>query len=429
MAEQLWPNEMRGALSERSKAVFLGVGRLKSGIGQAQAQANIAAIASSLAREYPEANEGHTATVGPLTDAIYGSTGRSPILFAGAVLLAVVGIVLLIACSNCANLMLARSAARQQEIAVRLAIGASRSRLVRQLLTESVVLGLMSGVVGLLIGYAGSQFLWSFLPSEVSANLIRPKMDATVIVLCVVTSALIGVLFGMIPALRASRTSVAETLKEEARTSGRNRRRITVDRALLVGQVAFSFLSLVTAALFLRSIERAYEIDPGFQTRNLALFLMNPGQAGYQKAQVKAFYKEVRNRVATLPGVESVSWASNLPLWGRSQTGLQVEGFQQKSKADTITTVINAVDLDFFETVGIAVENGREFIEHDREDSTPVAIVNEKLAHDYWPNASALGKRIQLPGETFMRQIAGVAKNAKLLHFRRAGTTMRLHSA
>src|SRR5262249_41701271 len=153
--------------------------------------------------------------------------------FAGVVLLAVAGIVLLIACSNCANLMLARSSARQQEIAVRLAIGASRGRLIRQLLTESLVLGLMSGFVGVMIGYAGSQFLWSFLPTEVSANLIRPKMDSTVIVFCVATSALIGVVFGMVPALRASRTGVAETLKEGARTSGRSRRRISIDGALL----------------------------------------------------------------------------------------------------------------------------------------------------------------------------------------------------
>ncbi len=414
MAEQLLPTEMQGALSDRSKAGFLGVGRLKVGVSRTQAQDNIATIASALAREYPEADEGHTAAVRPITDVIFGSAGggSTPILFGSAVLLIIVGIVLLIACSNVANLLLARSAARQQEMAVRLAIGASRGRLVRQLLTESVFLGLLSGVVGCLIGYAGLQLLWSFLPSDVSANLIRPKMDATVFVFTSVISLLTGFVFGTIPALRASRTSVAEALKEEARTTGKSHRKVTLANALLVGQVAFSFLSLMTAALFLRSVERAYNIDPGFQTKNLAVFLTNPGQAGYGKPQTKAFYKEVRERVATMPDVESVSWASNLPLWGRTVNGLRVEGREQRSKADTITSVLNTVDLNYFETAGIAIDKGREFTRMDQESSTPVAIVNEKMARDYWPDREALGKRIQLPNEKTMRQIVGIAKTA-----------------
>lgn len=414
MAEQLLPSEMDAVLRERSKAVFRGVGRLKPGVSRAQAQANIATIASALAREYPDANAGHTATVRPITDVIFGSsrTGPTPVVLASAVLLVVVGIVLLIACSNVANLLLARSAARQQEIAVRLAIGASRGRLVRQLLTESVFLGFLSGLVGLWIGYGGLQFLWSFRSSQVSPNLITPKLDATVFVFALILSLLTGFIFGTIPALRASRMSVAEALKEEARTTGRSRSRITLANLLLVGQVAFSFVSLVTASLFLRSIERAYDIDPGFQTQHLAVFMTNPGQAGYGKPQTKAFYKEVRERVAGLPGIESASWASNLPLWGRIANGLQVEGREQRSKADTITTVVNTVDLNYFETAGIVIDKGREFTETDQEGSTPVAIVNEKMAHDYWPNQEALGKRIQMPGEKKMRQIVGIARTA-----------------
>jgi putative ABC transport system permease protein len=176
--------------------------------------------------------------------------------------------------------------------------------------------------------------------------------------------------------------------------------------------VAFSFVSLVTAALFLRSIERAYDIDPGFQTKRLAVFMTNPGQAGYGKPQTMAFYKEVRQRVAGLPGVESASWASNLPLWGRIASGLEVEGRQQRSKADTIITVTNTVDLDYFRTAGTAIDRGRDFTEMDQSGSTQVAIVNEKLAHDYWPDEEVLGKHIQLPGEKTMRQVIGVVKTA-----------------
>ncbi len=412
MAEQLLSNEMQGALTDRSKTVFQGVGRFKPAVNRGQAQADLMAIAADLAREYPATNEGHTVTVRPIRDALFASSfgGSTQVLLVSAGLLVVVGIVLLIACSNVANLLLARSAARQQEMAVRLAMGASRRRLVRQLLTESVFLGALSGAVGVFVGYAGLHLLFGALPS--SANFIAPKLDGTVFVFALVVSLATGFLFGTIPAFKASRASVSETLKEEARTTGRSRKRVTLTNALLVGQVAFSFLLLVTAALFLRGIGRAYGMDPGFQTAHLAIFMTNPGQAGYKEPQTKAFYKEVRERVARVPGVQSVSWASNIPLWARTVNGLQVEGRQKRSQSDNITAVVNTVDRNYFETAGVAIDSGREFTNLDQRTSAPVAIVNEKMAHDYWPGLQALGKRIQLPGEKQMRQIVGIARTA-----------------
>jgi predicted permease len=412
MAEQLLPIGMHSVFTDRSQAVLQGVGRLKPEATRAQAQANIASIASDLAREYPATNEGRTAVVRPIREVLFASTSSTStqILFASAGLLIVVGIVLLIACSNVANLLLARSAARQQEMAVRLAMGASRRRLVRQLLTESVFLGFLSGVVGLFTAYSGLHLLFGALPS--SANFIAPKLDGTVFVFALFLSLATGFLFGAVPALKTSRVSLAEKLKEEARTMGRSRNRVTLANALLVGQVAFSFLLLVTANLFLRSIGRAYEIDPGFQTGHLAVFMTNPGQAGYEKPRTKAFYKDARERVARIPEVESVSWASNLPLWARSVNGLQVEGRKQRSQADKITTIVNTVDRNYFETAGVTIDSGREFTNLDQETSSAVAIINEKMAHDYWPRGDALGKRIQLPGEKQMRQIVGVARTA-----------------
>ncbi len=411
MAEQLFPNEMRNAFSDRGKALFVGVGRLQPPATRIQAQVNLTTIAANLAREYPSTKAGRTATVLPVKEVLFGSTGSTTsILFAGAGLLIVVAIVLLIACSNVANLLLARSASRQQEMAVRIALGASRKRLVRQLLTESVLLGLLSGLIGLLIGYAGLHLLFGMLPG--SANFIAPKFDAIVFVFALLISLATGFLFGTIPALKTSSSDTAETLKEEARTMGRSRTRVTVGNALLVGQVAFSFLLLVTAALFLRSIGRAYAMDPGFQTGNLAVIMTNPGQAGYPKPQAKAFYKDVGDRVARIPGVVSVSWGSNLPLWARGVTGLQVEGRQQRSQADQITTIVTKVGTRFFETAGVAILGGRDFTNADQETSLPVAIVNEKIVRDFWPDGKALGKRIQLPGEKQMRQIVGIARNA-----------------
>lgn len=412
MAEQLLPTEMQNALTDRNKTVFRGVGRLKRSITLAQAQANMANISADLAREYPATNEGYTATVRTIREVLFASSygPSTPVMFVSAGLLIVVGIVLLIACSNVANLLLARSAVRQQEMAIRLAMGASRRRLVRQLLTESLLLGLLSGVAGVLIGYAGLHLLFGALPS--SANFVRPKLDGTVLAFALFISLATGFLFGTIPALKASRANVAETLKEEARTAGRSRRKVTLANVLLVGQVAFSFLLLVTATLFLRSIERAYNIDPGFQTAHLAVFMTSPGQAGYKKPQAKAFYKDVRERVGALPGVKSVAWSSNLPLWARPTNGLVIEGRQKRSQADTITTIVTTVDRNYFETAGVTIDSGREFTNIDQETSAPVAIVNEKLAHDYWPGGEAIGKRVQVPGEKQMRQIVGVARNA-----------------
>jgi predicted permease len=413
IAERLLPNERRDTLSSRRKGVFAGVGRLKHGLTRAQAQTNLTTIAAGLARAYPDVNDGYTATARPITDVLFASasSGSSPIVFGGVLLLAVVGAVLLIACSNVANLLLARAAARQQETAIRLAMGASRWRLIRQFLTESLFLGLLSGIAGLAIGYAGVQMLWSALPSG-ATTFVVPKLDLVVFGFTLAVSLFTGFAFGGIPALRASRVGVAEALKEEARTAGRSRRRITVGNMLLVAQVAFSFVLLVVAGLFLRSIQHAYSMDPGFQTEHLAVFMTNPGQAGYNQTRTKAFYKEVRDRVSAMTGVESVSWSGNLPLWARIASGLRVKGHEQRSQSDTISAVVNTVDRGYFETAGVALERGRVFNEADSDTSTPVAIVNAKMAHDLWPDQDAIGKRIQLPGEKTMRQVVGIARTA-----------------
>jgi macrolide transport system ATP-binding/permease protein len=373
-----------------------------------QADANVTALASALAREYPTANEGHTATVRPMADILFG--GRSTMVrFAGALLTIVAGMVLLIACSNVANLLLARSAARQQEMAVRLALGASRTRLVRQLLTESLCLGLLSGGVGLLIAYFGVRLLANTLPA--TGTFVTSRLDGTVLLFALLISAATGVIFGIIPALSASRTGSAGVLKEGG-ARGRSPRRVNVASALLVGQVALSFLLLAAAALFLRSIQRAYEIDPGFRHDRLAVFITNPGQAGYGEPQTELFYQQVRERVARLPGVDSVSWASNMPLFAAPVPGLYVEGRAPRSPAEDVTTIVNTVDRGYFDTAGVAIERGREFTELDRSTSTPVAIVNQKLAQDQWPGEDALGKRVRLPGERQFRQIVGVARTA-----------------
>ena len=247
---------------------------------------------------------------------------REPAIFGGAVLMSIVGLVLLIACSNVANLLMARAAGRQQEVAVRLALGASRGRLIRQLLTESVVLALASGIAGLVIAREGIVLLNSFRPAQVANNLAQAQLDPTVFVFALLISVVTGLIFGIVPAMQSTRPDIAETLKQETRNTGRSRRRISFGNTLLVGQVAFSLVALITAGLCLRSIQHAYTIDPGFETKKLALILTNPGQAGYNQARSEQFYREARERASQVPGVVSISWASNLPFWARPTRSL-----------------------------------------------------------------------------------------------------------
>jgi len=408
MAETLLPTEMRGVYTDRGKAVLQGIARLRPGIHASQAQSNLTSIASVLARDYPAANDGYTVAVRSISDFTFAG-GSQMVRFASLVLTAVVGIVLLIACSNVANLLLARAASRSHEMSVRVALGASGGRLMRQMLTESTCLGLLSGDAGLLIGYGATKLLSRSVP--MSGTFVAPEIDGTVLVFTLAASVVTGIAFGIVPAASAARASVAGGLGS-VRIAGQSRRRITLGRMLLVAQVALSFLLLVTALLFLRSIRQAYDVDPGFQTARLAVFLTNPGQAGYDEAQSRAFYRELRGRVAALPGIAGASWSSNLPLWARATTGVQVEGQPSRSRTDSSAAVVLTVDHGYFPVSGVALARGRDFTDADQSSSMPVAIVNEKFAQDYWPGQDALGHRVQLPGETMMRQIVGVARNA-----------------
>ena len=387
------------------------VGRVRQGLTLAQARTELSIVAASLEKEFPDANQGQALALRPLTEAAYGPE-RQPLMFGSTLLMAIVGLVLLIACSNVANLLLSRATVRRQEVAVRIALGAGRSRLIRQLLTESVLLGLLGGVLGLLLGYGGCQFLWSFRPAEFAQNLADLRINASVFGFAFAVSAVTGLLFGIVPALRTSRTSVSEVLKEETRAMGRSRNRISLANTLLTGQVAISLVLLVVAALVLRSIQREYTIDPGFETNHLALFMLYPGQAGYDQTRTEQFYKQSRDRIGGIPGISSLSWASNLPLWGRKETGVVIEGQEQRKKSEAISAVVNTIDLNYFSTLGIPFVEGRDFTQDDRDLSTPIAIINDTMAAKYWPNHDELGKRLQLPRRKDFLQIVGVVKTA-----------------
>lgn len=412
MAEDVLPAPSHDALRQRTKPLFTAIGRLRPGISMVQAGADLKAVAATLRSEYPDSDADRTVSVMTISDAALGVYFRQQMLFGSLVLAVIVALVLLIACSNVASLLLARAAARRQEIAVRLALGAGRGRLIRQLLTESLLIAGFSGVVGFCVAIAGVRFLWSFRPAEYAQNFVDLKINGTVLAFAIVVSILSGLIFGIAPALESSRPGVMDTLKEDTQGSGRSRRGFHLGNVLVIAQVALSLVSLVIASLFLHSIVRATAIDPGFQTDHLAVFMLNPGQVGYDKPRAENFYRDVRNRMVAQPGVVSASWASNLPLWGRTVNGIVIEGREQQRKSEAVTSVLNTIDTGYFSTAGIPIVSGRDFTDDDREGSLAVAIINQAMAARYWPNQNAIGKSFRLAGENGYRQIVGISRNA-----------------
>jgi putative ABC transport system permease protein len=403
------PHESAGWLTDRFALSFSGVARLAPGTTIAQARAQLSTLAQALERTYPNENTGRGVSVLPLTEATIFSGMRQGLLLGGVVLMAVVGLVLLIACSNVANLLLARASNRRQEMAIRLALGARRGRIIRQLLTESALLAMAGGALGFLFGIWGRDLLWSYRPMP--NNFVELTLDSSVVAFGIAISVLTGVVFGIAPALHASRSSVGDTLKD-SRASGRSGG-AALRNALVVGQMALSLVALAAAALFLRSIQQAYAIDPGFDASKVAVVSVSAQQARYDQTRTERLYRDVRERLSTVRGIESVSWAANAPLWAKLYRHISIEGRPQSDGTNSVLMLINTIDVGYFRTLGVALRRGREFGPEDRADSRAVAIVNDTMASKYWPGQEAVGRHVQLDGETVAREVVGVVNTTK----------------
>jgi len=413
MREQLAAVRVRDFFNDRRGLFFFVFGRLRTGASREQANANVAAIANALAQEYPEPNKGRSAKVMPLAEATLFPGFRDSFVLGGVVLMIIVGLVLLIACSNVANLMLAKAVSRQKEVAIRLSLGCGRWRLVRQLLTESALLGLLGGAVGLIVAFLGRDFISSFRPAFLANNILDLTLDSRVFGFALLISLATGLLFGLAPALAASRFSVVEALKEESRTAGRWRR-LSLRNALVVVQVTLSIVSLIAAGLFVRSSRRAHELDTGFETRRLGVMVVNPGQGGYDQPRAEQFYRSVLERVGGLPGLRSASWASNLPLFGGFLRSVFPEGLENQDGEKGVLVQTNIVEPGFFETFDVALLRGRDFSTADRKDSIPVAVINEKMAQRFWSGEDAIGKRFRMYGNDFFQEIVGIVETTKI---------------
>jgi macrolide transport system ATP-binding/permease protein len=413
MAAQVLAKQNGDWLHERAAMVFSTAGRLKPGVTRAQAEARFQLIARALEQEYANANTGRSASVLPLTEATLFPGMRAMMLFGSAVLMTIVGLVLLIACSNVANLLLARATARRQEIAIRLALGAGRRRLVRQLLTESALLAMAGGAAGIAFGYWGRNLLWSFRPAVVANNFVPLRFDGRVFVFALALAFISCLIFGLIPALRSSRPDVIGVLKEEAGTTAGAARAGRLRRMLVVGQVALSLVALVVAAMFLRNIQQAFTVDLGYDPKPIAVVSANPGQVRYEQTRGEQFYRGVRERISALPGVAGVSWAANQPLWASMYRRVVIEGREPRDASETILTLVNTVDTGYFATLDVPVRAGRDFTRGDSAGTLPVAIVNDTMAAQYWPNQDPIGRRIRFDSDATARQIVGIVKTIK----------------
>jgi macrolide transport system ATP-binding/permease protein len=417
MAEATLPAQLGRALTERSQAAFQVWGRLRPGVSQSAAAAAMDALGQVIARQYAAPGDTTRVAVRPLSEELYAGPGQSGYVLGSAVLMAIVGLVLAIACANVANLQLARGVARNGEIAVRLAMGANRGRLIRQMLTESLLLSLVGCLLGGALGFAGCRFIWSFVPPEVAQNMIAPKLDSTVLVFTLCASVVTALVFGIAPALRAAGIDVSVGLmqgglRQAGRSGGRTRAARFLTRALLAGQVAFSLICLATAALVLRNVQRAYAAIPGFDTHHLALFMMNPEQTGYDTPRLKAFYRNMRERLSAEAGIAAASWAGNLPFWNQPSQSVKISGTDMQKKEQFIPAVTATVDLNYFSVLGIPLVRGRVFGPEDREGARPVAVINAQLARERWPGGDALGQQLELTGEQRPRQVVGIVQTA-----------------
>ena len=420
-------------LSRRGPRWLSMVGRLKPGVSVEQAQAAQGALAAQLAEAYPDTNREQIATVSPVGKG--DPTQRGTLLSVAGLLLAVVGLVLLIACANVANLQLARAASRRKEISVRLALGASRGRLVRQLLTESVLLALLGGAFGLLLAVWLVRFAQAYTPpGNFFPVAFVFDLDHNVLGFTLLLSVVTGLVFGITPALQASKPDLVIALKGEAAlvpgASGRGARHFTLRNLLVVAQVALSLVLLISAGLFLRSLQQAQRIDPGFDTAHVLTMPLNINLLRYTKAQGQEFYRRVLEHVEGLPGVQSATLTRTPPLSGASRqstvtvAGQEPPGRSSSSEstggggegiADNIT-LSSPVALNYFRTLGIPLLRGRDFNAQDREGAPGVVIVNETFARRYFPGQDAVGQRVSLNGaQGPWLEVVGLARDGKYI--------------
>jgi putative ABC transport system permease protein len=390
----------------RGNNYLRAVARLKPGVSLEQAQGSMVTLVANISKE-TSSGQNESLRLEPLRRSMSDDIGRKVMWFT----FGLAGFVLLIACANLANLQLVRTAARAREYAVRAALGAGRVRLLRQSITESLVIALLGGALSFLFAWAGVAFISRRLFSELPGAQVA--LDFRVFGFALLCSVLTGLIFGTVPAWLASRADVNQALKESPRGStGSSQHRLR--HALIVGEVAFALVLLTGAGLFLRGLQRFANLDPGWRVDGLLTAQISLRGTNYATpAQRSAFHQKLEERLQALPGVQQVALSSSQPVWGFNSSGsFKVEGQPEPAPGQWPEVYFEPVSLRYFETLGVRLLAGRAFNATDTADKSPVIIVNETLARRFWPNESAVGKRIGRPGQNpNWQEVVGVVND------------------
>lgn len=414
-AIELWiPMRDQPDLEDRDSHNFWALARLRPGVSLEQARAEMSSIAENLARQYPDSNSNMGVSVAGFQDHVVGSVRPALLILLGAV-----GLVLLLACANIANLLLSRAETRRREIAIRQAIGASRGRLIRQTLTESLLLAFAGAAAGLGIAHFGTALVLRLGPANIPL-LQQTTMDAQVLLFTVAVSLAVGILFGLAPAVLGTRANVQDSLREAGSRSTVAAPNRALRQILVSGQVALAVLLLIGAGLLIRSFVHVAGLDPGFQASRVLSAFINLAPPRYtDPVRQAAFFEEALRRIRQLPGVESAAVSNSVPLTGiNDQGGFRVEGQPDPAPGEDGPHANRPhVSSGYFETMGIGLIEGRLFDEHDRAGSADVAIVSDLAARMYWPGESPVGKRVGIyRGDQWAwRQIVGVVHGTR--HF------------
>ena len=406
----LWFTPGNNLLRRDNQFPLYVLGRLKSGITVAQARADLSGVAAQLEREYPATNKGVSGAADKLEDLQVKDV--RPILL---VLLAAVGCVLLIACVNVANLMLVRAARRERELAVRLALGAGRGRIIRQLLTESLMIAVLGGASGLLLGVWGISSLTTLVPRTL-LQLDQVRLNQPVLLFALGISVLTGLLFGLLPALHAARTDLNTSLKEGGRSiasSGWERAR----KGLLVAEVGLALVLLVGAGLMLRTLQQLTRVNPGFNAENLLTLRFSLPNKIYNDERRLEFFRECRARLEALPGVRSASFVMSLPIEGSAWDAPFMVADQPVPQPGTFPFAsFTPISANYFATMGIQLRAGRAFSEAEMKDMPTVAVINESLARQLWPGEFPIGKRLRqgaADSKSAWREVIGMVADVK----------------
>ena len=402
-------------LEDRGETWIEGFARLKPGVSIEQAQSELSTVAKRLENEYAETNRGRGVKIFPLWKTPFNQAGAlAPTL---GISLVAVFFVLLIACANVSSLLLVRSLARQHEMTVRLAIGCRRGRLLRQLLTEGLILSVLSSVSGLVVAYFCRNLLVIFFPlSSVIATNLSGQMDWRVLAFSAGVCLVSTLIFALVPALQTTNLDIAGALKAESGTSSGSRAKSRLRSTMVLVQVSLSFILLVGGALLMQSLQRLRTADPGFSADRVVATGFDLVGAGYDPQRSKLFRQELLERAQAMPGVESAVWEKSRPFSyvGYLSAPIVVDGYEPRSDEQP-RVEYNPVGPGYFATMGIPILSGREFTRSDNETTYPAVIVNQLMVQKYWHGVDPVGKRVQLGGQSML--VVGVAKDSKYSSF------------